>query len=132
MEKLKCSKQESMLLGCKKDIYKLSLQFSPEVSCKSKSLKKAFEGHFYLSYNKKYGFKILDVKFSGKRLVMSSLEMMDSLKKNGFNKVAISQHLNLLSSHGKTFRLPKRRVRTRDFLAKFNKPISDNRVPASL
>ena|GEM_PF-2824123 len=132
IEKVRCTKKEISLLGCYKSMIKVSLQFLPEVSCKTRDLKKAFETDFYLTYNSKYGFKVLDLNFAGKRLVMDSVEMMLSLKKDGFNKNAIARHLNVLSLGSKTFKIPRKQVHSGRFLANYGKQANDERLPASL
>ena len=133
-EKRNCTKKEETLLGCKKSIFKMTVQVMPEISCKKRNLRKAFETDFLLTYSSRYGFKVLDLKLSGKRIVMNSMEHMTALQQKGFNKNAIASRLSLLSKNGKTFRLPKRQINTKKFLAKFqrNKIQNTDRVPASL
>jgi hypothetical protein len=132
IEKVRCTKKETALLGCYKSMFKVTLQFLPEVSCKKRDLKKAFEADFYLTYHSKYGFKVLDLNLSGKRLVMDSVEMMLSLKKDGFNKNAIARHLGVLSVGSKSFKIPRKQVHSGRFLATFGKEVSEERQPASL
>lgn len=132
IEKVQCSKKETALLGCSKGMFKVSLQLSPEVSCKTKDLKKAFEVDFYLTFHSKYGFKVLDLNLAGKRIVMDSVDMMLSLKKDGFNKTAISRQLNVLSLGSNTFKIPRKQVHSGRFLANFGKKAKSERQPASL
>lgn len=132
IERVRCTKKETSLIGCNKSMFKVTLQFLPEVSCKKRDLKKAFEADFYLTYSTRYGFKVLDINLSGKRLVLDSVEMMLSLKKDGFNKNAIARHLNVLSLGTKSFKIPKKQVHSGRFLATFGKELSEERLPASL
>ena len=138
VEQASCSKQESILLGCKGSVYKMKLQFLPEVSCKDRDLKRAFESEFILTYSPKYGFKILDVKLSGKRIVFDSVEMMTELKKSGFNKNAIADQLALLSHGDRSFRIPRKRIHSGRFLANYRlrsqqkDQKNQDRMPASL
>lgn len=126
----KCSKKEAQLLGCKNS-YIVTAQTAAAVSCKDKKIKPAFESHFYLTYSKKYGFKILDVAISGKRIVLDSLKHMMSLKRKGFNKTAIASHISILSEQANTFKLPRKQVNTKRFLATF-KNADPDRLPSSL
>jgi len=132
VKKMRCSRTEKNLLGCNGTLLQVSAQFLPEVSCKSKSLKTAFTAHFYLTHHHKYGFRILDIKLAGKRLVLDSLNMMASLKKEGFNKSAIIKHLDVLTQGKKSFKVPKRQVHSGNYLARYRAKIDKDRIPASL
>lgn len=129
-----CTKKESQLLGCSKNLFKVGVQLIPEISCKKKEIKNAFNTEFFLTYSSKYGFKILDLKLSGKRIVMDTVDYMFNLQLSGFNKSAISTRLQLLSKNKKTFRIPRRQINTKRFLAKFQRKNDSNeeRIPASL
>jgi len=132
VQKVRCSRKERSRLGCGKGMLKVTLQLLPEVTCKKRQLKKAFEADFYLTYSSRLGFKILDLKLSGKRMVLDSIEMMLGLQEDGFNKDAITKRLNLLSLGQKTFRLPKKQIHSGRFLATFQKKSLEERMPASL
>ncbi len=130
IEKKSCSNEERFLLRCKK-LYVIKVQNTPAVSCKNKNLQKAFEAKFYLTFSRKYGFKILDISLFGKRIVLDSMKHMFSLKSKGFNNSAIVSHISLLSNSPNTFRFPKRQVNTSTFLATL-KNKGSTRLPASL
>jgi len=132
VQKVRCSRKERSRLGCGKSMLKVTLQLLPEVTCKKRQLKKAFEADFYLTYSSRLGFKILDLKLSGKRIVLDSVEMMLSLQEDGFNKDAVAKRLNLLSLGQTTFRLPKKQIHSGRFLANFQKKNLEERMPASL
>ncbi len=125
-----CSKEERLLLRCK-SLYVITVQNTPAVSCKNKNLKQAFETKFYLTFSKKYGFKILDISLLGKRITLNSIKHMVSLKKKGFNKSAVASHISLLSNNPNTFQFPKKQVNTANFLATLQNK-SPTRLPASL
>lgn len=125
-----CTRQESKLLGCQR-LYIITAQNSPEISCKKKERISSFESTFYLTFSKRYGFKIIDVAVSGKRIVLDSMKHLVHLKNKGFNKNAIRSQLTMLAADAKTFKLPRRQISTRKFLAKVRKNSSD-RMPSSL
>ncbi len=124
-----CTKEESKFLGCR-SVYIITTQSAPAVSCKQKDLRSALETQFFLTFSKKYGFKILDISIAGKRIVLDSMKHMMSLKKKGFNKNAIASHISTLAKDPNTFKF-KKQSHTRKFLANLKKVDSD-RLPSSL
>lgn len=126
----KCTQQEASLLGCK-NVYIITAQTAPSISCKDSSLEKAFESKFYLTFSKKYGFKIIDISIVGKRIVLDSIKHMLSLKNKGFNKNAIASHISMLATDPNTFKFPKRQTHTKKFLADLKRN-NQNRLPSSL
>lgn len=130
INKRKCSAEEAQLLGCK-STYVITAQSAAALSCREKKLKDAFETKFYLSFSKRYGFKILDISIAGKRIVLDSMRHMISLKGKGFNTNAITSHIATLALDPNTFKLPKKQINTKVFLASIKK-VDPDRLPSSL
>ncbi|MGH1468078.1 MAG: hypothetical protein ACRBBP_04240 [Bdellovibrionales bacterium] len=124
-----CTKEEARFLACK-SLFVVTAQSAPAVSCKQKNLRSAFETKFYLTFSKRYGFKILDISIAGKRIVLDSIKHMMSLKKKGFNKNALASHLSTLASEPNTFKF-KKQIHTQKFLATL-KTADPDRLPSSL
>lgn len=130
-DRSRCSKEESKSLGCKSHYYKISAMISPELSCEQgHSFKKGFETSFYLSYSKNYGFKIVDIDLSGKRLVLELFDHMSNLKSRGYNNSALISQLESLQSKNTPFQFPKKMSHSNNIMAIIQS--EKDRLPTSL
>lgn len=125
-----CTKEETNLLGCNGGYYVLEAVISPELSCKVEGLKNAFKTRFYLTHNKKFGFKITDIEMSGSRVVLQTFRYIQELKRRGYKKEAILARFKNLQTSSSSFKFPSRLNHSRSIMAIIES--NNNRVPTSL
>lgn len=111
-------------------IYEAKVQFSPLLSCRNSNITENFRGVYYLSFSKQHGFKIVDVSLSGKRILLSSLNHLLTLRKNRYNKDGILAQLQILSSSYGSFLNPPRVPHSNGLLSRYRS--YSPRIPASL
>ena len=126
LSSVNCSQEEKRLLGCMRGYYVLDAIISPELSCNEKG----FKTRFYLTYSKKYGFKITDVELSGSRVVLQTFKYTDELKKRGYKKTAILARFQNLQNSSSSFKFPSKLKHSKSILAIIES--NSNRVPTSL
>jgi|GEM_PF-4818408 len=130
LSRYKCTADDESLLGCSGGYYVLFSTLSPELSCNTSDLKDAFQVKFFLSYNKKYGFKIADVEMSGTRVVLKTFKYIEELKSKGYNREALISRFKNLEGDSKSFVFPSRLTHSRAVMAITESDKS--RLPSSL
>jgi len=130
LSRYRCSAEDENLLGCSGGYYVLFSTLSPELSCSTTDLKDAYQIKFFLSYNKKYGFKIADIEMSGTRIVLQTFKYINELKSNGYNKEALISRFKSFKNDSKNFVFPTRLTHSRAVMA-ITEP-DKTRVPSSL
>lgn len=132
-KKVKCNAKEKSLLGCKSGLHVVTLQNSNGATCLHKKLQKPMQVDLYLSHDAYYGFKVIDIKVSGKRIVMDSMDHLLALKRRGFNDSALYNHIALLAPRENTFKIPRKVPPTKLFLTKVRQMgRQEERLPSSL
>lgn len=130
-DRSRCTRSESKNLGCSGHYYKVTAMIYPELSCpKGVTSNGGFEVEFYLSHNRRYGFKIVDVNLSGKRIVLDLFEQMSNLKSRGYNNSALSSQLKALQPKSRPFNFPKRLQHSNNIMAIIQ--TNQDRLPTSL
>ncbi len=130
LSRYRCTSVDKSLLGCSGGYYVLYSTLSPELSCNTSDLKDAYQVKFFLSYNKKYGFKIVDVEMSGTRIVLKTFKYIDELKSRGYNREALISRFKSLEHDSKSFVFPSRLTHSRAVMAITESDKS--RLPSSL
>ena len=130
LSRYRCSADDETLMGCSGRYYVLYSTLSPELSCNTTDLKDAYQVKFFLSYNKKYGFKIADIEMSGTRIVLQTFKYINELKTRGYNREALISRFKSLKGSSKSFVFPSRLTHSRAVMAITES--DQSRLPSSL
>lgn len=130
MDQRSCNDDEKKYYNCSSNLVIVDVQINPSISCKKKNLKETYSARVFYTYTPKYGFKVLELDFAGKRLLKDALIMVKDLKSKNHKKTGVISKLAVLSGNKQAFKLPKKLPHSNVFLT--SKMKSQDRLPSSL